>query len=319
MEQYMLQLKLHIGRVTSKWKLEGVYTAVSNIASWFDYGSNENILRQLFLLRTEQRADPEFVVETPEISTITSKAQNPAEAVKKDPKIQKIPEEEILSKLRELQYRPAFYQATRLTNVTFSLVLRRIGDENVLPHVCVMLSFLSTLASVEYVAHLLDSSPWANISRFLNALIKSQKQPSTGADWNDCIYQTVFPFEEDAQRQDELPLPEDWLIRGLIWAGEYLPTEWFERERDKKDRYLELASTRKNRTERVLRLGHRLATVCTICGFPEIDTDFSAQPLDILRRRQSCFYLHNGTMRRFTSKEELARSSSHRSDLVLRR
>jgi hypothetical protein len=51
-----------------------------------------------------------------------------------------------------------------------------------------------------------------------------------------------------------LPLPEDYLVRGLAWAHDYFPKKWFERERDEEERYLELASTVKSRMERVLRL-----------------------------------------------------------------
>lgn len=84
------------------------------------------------------------------------------------------------------------------------------------------------------------------------------------AEINASISQPVFPPKEDVQRRDEVPLPEDWTIRGLIWAVEFLPAKWFEKERDKEDRYLELASTRRDRIERVLRLGYQLTRVCTI-------------------------------------------------------
>jgi hypothetical protein len=257
--QYVELLDNHIGRVTAKWKEQGVYTAVTNIASWFDYGFNLNILRQLFLLRAEQRKNPEYVVE--ERDSVSPP----------DPDLQKprVPEREIPSKLNALQSDMAFTRATRLTNDTFSLVLRRIGDKNVLPHVHVMLSFLSTFASVEYVTHLLDNSPWTDIAAFLNTLIKTENQQGQGADINASICQSVFPSDQEAQKQDELPLPEDYLIRGLIWAEEYLPAKWFQREHDEEDRYLELASTAKRRAERVLRLGHRLSTVSSRLNFTE--------------------------------------------------
>jgi hypothetical protein len=34
----------HIGRITRKWKKQGVYIAVTNISGWFDYGKNDNVL-----------------------------------------------------------------------------------------------------------------------------------------------------------------------------------------------------------------------------------------------------------------------------------
>lgn len=255
-EEYIGQLDNHIGRVTAKWKEQGVYTAVTNIASWFDYGYNINILRQLFLLRAELRKNPEYVLEE----------RDPT--LPPDPDLQKprVSERDIPAKLSALQSDTAFSRAASLTNDTFSLVLRRIGDKNVLPHVHVMLSFLSTFASVQYVAHFLDNSPWADVSAFLNTLIKIENQQNQSADINTSICQPVFPSDSDAQKQDELPLPEDYLIRGLIWAEEYLPAKWFGREHDEEDRYLELASTAKRRADRVLRLGYQLSTV----SVPEI-------------------------------------------------
>ncbi|OSS48215.1 hypothetical protein B5807_07842 [Epicoccum nigrum] len=251
--EYILQLDSHIGRVTAKWREQGVYTAVANITSWFDYGANMNIIRQLYLLRAEQRKDPTFVVEIPRTDV---SAQETRENLQKP----QVPESEISTKLDALRSDTTFSRAIRLTNNTFSLVLRRIGDKNVLPHVCVMLSFLSTFASVEYVAHFIDPSPWTEIATFLNTLIKIEKQQNQDADVNATICQPVFPSEGDQQREDELPLPEDHMIRGLIWAEEYIPAKWLERERDKEDRYLELASTARGRVERVLRLGYQLAT-----------------------------------------------------------
>jgi hypothetical protein len=75
---------------------------------------------------------------------------------------------------------------------------------------------------------------------------------------------TVFP----AEQADNLPLPEDYLIRGQIWSQWYFPQDWFAREHDEEDRYLELASTIKSRTERVLHLGYHLATVSSSCSCP---------------------------------------------------
>lgn len=249
--EYISQLDNHIGRVTAKWKEQGVYTAVTNIASLFDYGYNTNIFRQLLLLRAAQRKDPEFVVEERDSS------------LPPDPDLQKpkVAMRDIPAKLDALQSDTSFSRATHFTNDTFALVLRRIGDKNVLPHIHVMLSFLSTFASIEYVAQFLDDSPWIDISTFLNTLIKAEIQQNQSVDINASICQPVFLSRSDAQKQDELPLPEDYLIRGLIWAEEYLPATWFEGEHDEEDRYLELASTAKRRTDRVLRLGHQLSTV----------------------------------------------------------
>jgi hypothetical protein len=42
---FEFQLDSHIGRVTSKWREQGVYIAVTNIAGLLDYGSDHSVLR----------------------------------------------------------------------------------------------------------------------------------------------------------------------------------------------------------------------------------------------------------------------------------
>jgi hypothetical protein len=48
-QELTCNLDNHIGRVTAKWKEQGVYIAVTNIAGWFDYGIDDNAFRQIFL------------------------------------------------------------------------------------------------------------------------------------------------------------------------------------------------------------------------------------------------------------------------------
>jgi hypothetical protein len=49
MTEFTSNLDNHIGRVTAKWKEQGVYIAVTNVSGWFDYGIDDNVLRQVFL------------------------------------------------------------------------------------------------------------------------------------------------------------------------------------------------------------------------------------------------------------------------------
>lgn len=251
-QDFLTSLDNHIGRVTAKWKEQGVYIAVSNITAWFDYGVDLHILRQLFLLRASQR-------------TITESKKKPeppgTPADQPKPTDPKITEDQVASQISTLSDDPAFALSRTLTNNTFALALRRIGDKNVLPHVHVTLSFLATLASVPYVSHLIDPSPWAELVLFLNTLVKTENQKTADLDINTLLSQSVFPEDDEINGRDELPLPEDYLVRGLVWAQEYLPANWLGRERDEEERYLELASTAKGRTERVLRLGYRLSNV----------------------------------------------------------
>jgi hypothetical protein len=264
-QDFMGTLDNHIGRVTAKWKEQGVYIAVSNITAWFDYGIDMHILRQLFLLRAFQRRE---LAGQNEQRTTTPTLDQPKPT---DPKVA---EDSVSSQVDTLSSDSAFVKGQSLTNDTFALALRRIGDKNVLPHVHVMLSFISTLSSIPYVSHLVNSTPWTELVSFLNTLIKTENQKNPSLDINTLLTQSVFPGDHEAKERDELPLPEDWLIRGLVWAQEYLPTNWLERERDEEERYLELASTAKSRTERVLRLGYRLSIVSLVPPFGDFADQF---------------------------------------------
>ncbi|KAF1961918.1 hypothetical protein CC80DRAFT_199924 [Byssothecium circinans] len=239
---FQSQLDNHIGRVTAKWKEQGVYVAVTNLAGLFDYGSDESILRQVLNFYSRQRSHPASTSsESDEDSPSSSQADLDAASA--------LTESEIPAKLDTLSREFTFSRAYLLTMTTLSLVLRRVGDKNVLPHVHVLLSFLSSFASITYVSHFIDHAPWAELVSFLNTLLKSERP-------EQIMPGNVFPTNQ----ADDLPLPEDYLMRGQIWSQWFFPETWFAREHDEEDRYLELASTIKARTERVLHLGYHLST-----------------------------------------------------------
>jgi hypothetical protein len=265
--EFTNNLDNHIGRVTAKWKEQGVYIAVTNVSGWFDYGVDDNPFRQVFLTELYEKFKNNPSSEEQLRTASPADQQNPTPPV--------IPENELLPKVNALSSQPHFSHVKRLTYETFSLVLRRIGDKNVLPHVHIMLSFLTMFAANPYVSHLLSDAPWAELVAFLNTLVKTESQIQSQSQTQnisqpqniDTLFSTkVFPKE--GERSDELPLPEDYLVQGLIWAHNYFPEKWFEREHDEEERYLELASTVKSRMERVLRLGHKLSTVCVLPAFP---------------------------------------------------
>ncbi|KAI1669328.1 EST1-DNA-bind domain containing protein [Pyrenophora tritici-repentis] len=264
--EFTKKLDIHIGRVTAKWKDLGVYVAVANIAGWFDYGKDKNLIRHAFLQQLYPPPQkPPVIVEASKIKAVLSDQQERGE--KKDQKKEeekKIPETaaEWTDAIEEMEATNCQYKIAKLlTNETSAMVFRRLGDKNVFPHVHVMLAFFSNLASSTYVSFLVADAPWTELVAFLNTLIKNETRHSQSANKKlniDTLLATdVFPRE--GERDDELPLPEDYHIRGQIWA-QHFPDKWFERERDEEERYLELASTAKNRVERILRLAFSLTT-----------------------------------------------------------
>ena len=240
----------HIGRVTAKWREQGVYIAVTNIAGLFDYGHDDSILRQILVLHDKQ------MIQSGGFSSPSDEDSRSPSPVEQDNTLQSISESEISARLQALSSDFTFSRAYLLTMSTLALVLRRIGDKNVLPHVHVLLLFLSTFASVKYVDQYLDHAPWAELVPFLNTLLKLEQRPEK------VIPSPVFPPDQG----DNLPLPEDYLVRGQVWSQWYFPDGWFQKEHDEEDRSMELASTVKLRTERVLRLGYQLAKVSMTCS-----------------------------------------------------
>ena len=83
---------------------------------------------------------------------------------------------------------------------------------------------------------------WELLSIMLNTLLVSCE--TTGPIEND-----TFPSPE---KDDARPLPEDFALRGLLWAEDYFPVEWFNNEKiDEDEKHHERASMTAQRKERI--------------------------------------------------------------------
>jgi hypothetical protein len=239
-QSFLDLLDQHIGRVTAKWREQGAYVMIANLGSLYDFGT-DSPLRRLF----EIGFSSQHSLSTPNSSVQTLAPISDTDDVS----------------------RAAFEHALTLTFSTTTLVLRRIGDKNVLPFVHILLSFLSSLSSIEqydfrscetYVAgSIFEAVPWNDLCSFVNMLARAESQTRfESADF-------IRPEKGHA-----LPLPEDHLIRGQIWSQNAFPSDWFkESEVDDEERSIEHASTVQIRAERVLWLAYRLASVSWLLHF----------------------------------------------------
>ena len=129
-----------------------------------------------------------------------------------------------------------------------------------------MLVFLHSLALRTAVSAelrtIFTSVPWPALAPFLDALAKSEHMNDR---MHTAVMETQFPIMD---KDDVGILPEDHLLRGLVWTRDYFEAGWFERGVDEETRLLELPSTAKTRVERVLWLGVRLASVCPLRNRP---------------------------------------------------
>ena len=145
----------------------------------------------------------------------------------------------------------SFKNAQRLNNSTLEIVLQRIGDPNVLPFIHVTLVFMYRMSRHAGAMSILRAGfPWELLATMLNTLLVSSE--TTGP-----IESDTFPSPE---KDDVRPLPEDFALRGLLWAEDYFPSEWFTNEKiDEEEKYHERASMTAQRKERILWLAVRIA------------------------------------------------------------
>ena len=245
----------YIGRIAAKFKENGVFAALSNISSLYEYGvlrpngSPRSIFRLLF---EEVRNIKQQAAEK-----TSDKSLNIDDADSASPPSQ--PAALIFASLTQQELKSStttVSHAAILTFGTLSIALRRIGDKNVLPMVHVYFVFLWSLTCVDKaMKHVEKDVPWADIVSFLNTLAKPETMSAK-------VELTDFPKPEEGIGR---PLPEDFVMRGQPWSENLFPEKWFEDAMiDDEERSLELPSMAAPRIERIVWLGHRIASVCLL-------------------------------------------------------
>ena len=249
----------YIGRVTSKFKEQGVFAMVANISALFEYGP----ARQGGLSRSKFRAAYEEVEQrkhnevelSPQGNNDNGQLSHGSGNSTSQP----------VANLQKSLIRPPtsdeetssqdmIARASRLTFSTLSISLQRVGDKNVWPLVHVSLVFLWSLTLVDKAMKYVERAvPWSGICSFLNNLAKPEAMASSR------IWADAFPHP------DGRPLPEDFQTRGQPYSRWYYPDKWFTNSTiDDEERTLELPSMTALRVERILWLGMRIASVCSV-------------------------------------------------------
>lgn len=157
--------------------------------------------------------------------------------------------------------------ALGLANKTHDVILRRFGDPNILAYLHVFLAFFCEITPYpEAIRHVAPEFPWKLLSLMLNTLTLD--------------YQTYHRVESERFPESDRPLPEDWAMRGLLWAERYLPSTLFtSKGADDSERYFENPSMIEQRKERVLYLGCRIAAHSTeFLLYDSASHRFSAAP-----------------------------------------
>ena len=131
---------------------------------------------------------------------------------------------------------------------TLTVVMKHRGREQALPFLHTMFVILLFMTRRPRAVHL-DGLPWNLLVEALNHLMTSAFAPKT--------YTDEFPglFGEPSHI-----LPEDYAMRGLIYADDYFPHGWFEHvNAEGKELLSEQCSHSHLRCERTLWLGRKIA------------------------------------------------------------
>jgi len=251
----------YIGLVTSKFKELGVCAMNTNIGAIFEYGAlrRKDLSKSIFRLAYEEVHRSNVingkVVAHPPSQTFFDLNGRGSDHSQLPPP----PIESLVESLTRNEFQSSIALISQATKLTFSMLaisLRRLGDRNVYPLVHVSLVFLFSLASVnKAIKYVEQDVPWGEICSFLNSLAKPDALTTR-------VWATDFPRPENAFGR---PLPEDFALRGQLYTQGFFPETWFSDAMvDDEERSLELPSMAAPRVERILWLGARIASVCSI-------------------------------------------------------
>ena len=210
-QEFLDLLYDHIRRVSRKFLVQGYYIAISNIVAILGYGSQDNPLMMAIQDAPQDASDSNAIVEIDK---------------------------------RAMQ---SFQEALYLTTEAIKIVLKRIGDPNILPFIHVTLTFIYYISCRPRAMQYLEASfPWQPLVETLNLFLATYIT-------RDQVEDGAFPRSVKGDI-----LAEDFAMRGLTWVEGYYPLAWFSDDK-LEEKHLKFASTADMRKERILWIAHRIA------------------------------------------------------------
>ena len=262
---FIRQLDTSIAEMTVRWKTQGPEVASSLVAGLLDYGNEKSFLWKAY---------------NDNMVAVQARRINPQEddAIKlehEDEENRKAIREEFWSTINDDAFEyvtplalpspasgpddkfnssddvtayvlPVFFQTT-------SKVAQRIGDKNCVPYMSFVLCFLWSLAHIPGgLMYIERYVPWKQIITYLNSL-------SLSGVLREAVESENFPQPISGLGRQ---MPEDFPMRGLIWAQYAHPVGFFRHfVMDEDDRTLQVPSQGPCRATRCLWFGVRLASV----------------------------------------------------------
>ena len=266
---FVEQLDTSIAGMHKRWETQGPEVASSLVAGLLDYGDEKNFLWKAYkdnmlsvqARRINPQEDDVIVLEHEDAKNREAIRQEFWCTINDDafeyvtppalPSLVSGPDDKFNSSNDVTAYvLPLFFQ-------TIYKVAQKIDDKNCVPFMSFILSFLWSLAYIPGGLIYLESYvPWNRIITFLNTL-------GLAGVSRERVESEDFPQPISGTGRQ---LPEDFPMRGLVWAQYAHPVGFFRHfVTDEDDRTLQLPSHGPPRAERCLWLGMRLASVSLTC------------------------------------------------------
>ena len=267
----------YVAKAAAKFRELGAFAAISNIAALFEYNNPKHGVKPMLRLAYEK-------AQITKDTASKSEPRNPHQLEHPStPQENTVLDSDTLTSL-DCEISSVFItRPSRLASKTFEIWLNRGTDRDTHPLVHIYLVFIQSLIIAQEARKSFESDitwrtierdiPWHTICLFLNT--EAANCHSTRS-----IFDEDFPqsSDENGGKEKPRPLPEDFALRGQIYSQWYFPTTWFTNMAvDDDERTLELPSMVTPRIERILWLGHRIASVCHTIVRSNDSSDSAAQ------------------------------------------
>jgi hypothetical protein len=235
--EFISLLDGHISRCTQRFLEMGYLIAIANCLALLAYGASDSILAKAL-------SGSEESVESLDVEMDDGASKGPPSEAQK------------------------FAHARELFVQTIDINCQRVGDPNILSFIHVTLIFMDYLSRFSTALKLLsDHFPWASLVVMLNGLAR--------------FYHTYPRIESDeipiVEKNDARPTPEEFALRGLDFAEDYFPADWFKNPNiEDENMYKEDPSMNTDyRPERILWLGRKLANRCSEISYHPTEHKFT--------------------------------------------
>ena len=250
--------EIYITKTSTKFKENGVFIAIANVAALFEYGvAKDSKSKSTLRIAVEKAQQAREKAAKPAVA-------NSDEAVQSSPSPgPPIPEKKSSITNESNDSALLISWSSKLACQSLATCLRYPRDSNVYPLVHVYLVFFWSIVSVRLTVADFETSPALKILEenipcralcdFLNTLAADPESMTPD------VWAEVFPR---SSKESNRPLPEDYIMRGLIFSQWLFPTDWFVTALvDEEERSDDLPSLALPRKQRMLWLGIRISHV----------------------------------------------------------